>query len=400
VRILLLNQHYAPDEVPTAQLLADLGESLAAAGHDVRAVCTRRDYADPSRSFPRRETLRGVRVTRTPGPGFGRLRRAGRLLDYGTYLVGAMLVAATAPRPDVVISLSTPPMLAVLGWLAARARGGRAVYWVMDLYPDVAFELGVLRRRSFAGRWLQGLSRRVLRGSDAVVALGETMARHLGDAGASNVHVVHNWVDGEAIRPVPRGDNRLREAWGWTDRFVVLYSGNLGLAHEFDTVLDAAERLRDRPRILFAFVGQGVRRAEVEAGARARGLDNVVFRPYVSRDDLGESLSAGDLHLITLRPNLAGLLLPSKIYGVLAAGRPTLYIGPGDCEIAGMVREGRCGRRFAQGDAESLARTIADYASDPARCEAEGRRARELFADRFTRGRAMRAFADLLGGSR
>jgi glycosyltransferase involved in cell wall biosynthesis len=189
----------------------------------------------------------------------------------------------------------------------------------------------------------------------------------------------------------------LRGEWDWRERFVVLYSGNMGLAHEFDTLLDAAEILgRDR-RILFAFVGQGPRRAEVEERAKGRGLTNVEFRPYVAREQLGQSLSSADLHVVTLRDRMPGLLVPSKIYGILAAGRPTLYVGPDEGEIAEILRTGGCGARIAIGDAQGLADAITAYAADDERRREHGRLARRLFEERFTREQGVEAFTRLLG---
>jgi glycosyltransferase involved in cell wall biosynthesis len=205
----------------------------------------------------------------------------------------------------------------------------------------------------------------------------------------ATVDVVHNWSDGDSIRPTPIEGHRLRAEWGWQDRFVVLYSGNLGLAHEFETVLDAAELLRDHPRVLFAFVGSGPRRGEVEAGVAARKLANVEMRPHVERESLGESLTAGDVHLITLRERMPGLLVPSKIYGILAAGRPTIYVGPREGEIPAILDGGACGACVRSGDARALAEAILAYDGDPDRCEREGGRARATFEERFARPGAL-----------
>jgi len=400
VRIVLLNQYFAPDEAATAQLLADLGEGLAAAGHEVVAICCRRAYEDPARRYPRRERVRGVAVRRVRSTGFGRATAAGRVADYFTFLAAAGLALLFGRRPDVVVSLSTPPLVAYVGLALARLRGARSVYWVMDVYPDLAFRLGALRTGSPAGRLFARISRSTLRGSDAVVALGETMAARLAAGGLRNVTTIHNWADGEAIRPRPAQDHPLREAWGWTGRFVVLYSGNMGLAHEFETVLGAAEMLRERPSVRFAFVGGGPRREEVEREVRRRGLANVEFRPYVARDLLGQSLTAGDLHLVTLREGTPGLLVPSKIYGILAAGRPTLYVGPDAGEVADIIGSGRCGTRVASGDARGLAQAIERYERDAAMRGAEGERARELFERRFARPRALVAFERLIAQGR
>jgi glycosyltransferase involved in cell wall biosynthesis len=396
VHVVLLNQYYAPAEAATAQLLTDLGEYLAREGYRVSVVCSRRSYPDPSVTFPARETLGGVIVYRSWTTGFGRGSRWGRMLDYLVFMVGASRLLLLLRDADVVVSLTTPPLLATAGLAAARLRGAQAVQWVMDVYPDLAFELGVLGRRTLSGRLLAAIAGFTLRRADAVIALGKTMASRLRAAGAPHPTVVHNWADGEAIRPDPAAGDALRVEWNWRDRFVVLYAGNLGLAHEFDTVLGAAETLRDDKGVLFAFVGSGPRRDYVEQEVVRRGLGNVELRPHLPRHRLGESLPAGDVHLVTLRDAVGGLLVPSKIYGILAAGRPTLYVGPQEGEVAEILRRGRCGVQVAIGDSAGLADAIRLYVRDARRRGGDGRRARELFDRRFASERALRAHRRVL----
>lgn len=396
MRIVLLNQYYAPDEAATAQMLADLGSGLAAAGHDVLAIASSRSYADPTRRYPKSETLDGVRVRRVAATAFGRARRIGRLTDYATFLAGAAARLLFASRSDVTVVLSTPPLVATLGVVLSKLRRRPFVFWVMDVYPDLAFELGIFPRGSMVGRLSAALGALTLRSAAKIVALDGAMAERLRQAGGSRVAVVPNWADGEAIRPRGVEGHPLRRAWAWEGRFVILYSGNMGLAHEFDTVLEAAGLLRDDPSILFAFIGGGPRREEVEERARALGLPNVEFRPYLPRESLGESLTAGDVHLVTLRERMPGLLVPSKIYGILAAGRPTLYVGPAEGEIGEIVSRHDVGRRVAGGDARGLAEAVLGMARDAAYRDAAGARARALFEERYDRRRALAVFERIL----
>jgi glycosyltransferase involved in cell wall biosynthesis len=397
VRIVLLNQFYLPSAAPTAMLLADLGRTLAGRGHRVEAICSDRDYADPAVRYPASERLEGVSVWRVGGTRFGRKNRAGRLIDYLNFLGRASLRLLFGPRVDVVVVMTTPPMLILPTMIVAGLKRSRVVFWVMDVYPDLAFELGVVRRGSIVGRVLRAVSVRILRKVEIVIALGETMADRLREAGAQRVETVHNWADGEAITPIPIERHELREAWGWANRFVVMYSGNMGLAHEFDTVLDAAQLLSERAECLFAFVGGGPRQEAIEREVRRRGLNNVQFRPWVEQRQLGASLTAGDVHLVTLREGLAGLLVPSKIYGILAAGRPTLFVGPVGCEVDRLLDQGRCGFTVQQGDGEELARRIVAYADELQLRTDHGRLARELFERRFEREHALSRLCRIIG---
>lgn len=343
-----------------------------------------RGYADPARRYPRREDWKGARIERTSATGFGRGSTIGRTIDYATFVVGAFVRMLLGPRPDVVVGLSTPPILGALAVFVARLRGARSVYWAMDVHPDVAFALGIVQPGSIAGRGLSALSEWTVRSADLVVALGETMAGLLDRQGASRIAVVHNWADGDEIRPLRPEESAYREARGWGSRFVILYSGNQGLAHEFETVLAAADLLKARTDIVFAFVGDGPRRKEIERAAVALQLANVEFHSAVPRQALGDSLAAADVHLVTLRPGMPGLLVPSKIYGILAAGRPTLYVGPAEGEVFEIVRAGS-GAVIANGASGLLSAEVLAYAADSARRAGEGRAARALFEANFTK---------------
>lgn len=394
-RLLFLNQYFPPDEAATAQILGDLVEDAVRAGFECRVVASDRGYADPARRYPRRETWKGAAVERVRATGFGRSSAVGRAVDYGTFVLGAAVRLLAGPRPDVVIGLSTPPILGALAVLAGRLRRARSVYWAMDVHPDVAFALGMVEPASLTGRILSALSGWTVRSADLVVALGETMAALLSRQGARRVAVVHNWTDDEAIRPIGAERSAYRAARGWGSRFVVVYSGNMGLAHEFETILAAADRLKERP-ITFAFVGDGPRRREIEVAATARRLDNVEFHPSVQRDALADSLAAADLHLVTLRPGMQGLLVPSKVYGILAAGVPTLYVGPAEGEVFEIVTRGGCGSAIENGDVPGVEAAILSYMSDPERRRLEGAAARATLESSYGRARQTRALLEAL----
>jgi colanic acid biosynthesis glycosyl transferase WcaI len=395
MRIVLLNQYYAPDAAATAQIAADLGAELVRAGHDVHAICCDRSYGQPKRRYSRRETIDGVQIDRVRSTAFGRGSSIGRLTDYATFLSGAARRLLFGPRPDVVVALTTPPMVAYVPLMLRRYRGFKVVFWSMDVYPEVAFKLGALKRGSLFGRLFAALSHRILGESDVTVALGETMAARLHELGARKVEVVHNWADEKAIIPRPALGHPSRTEWGWMKRFVVLYSGNLGLAHEFDTLIAAAGKLAETmPNVLFAFAGVGPRLREVREGTLH--LPNIEFHDFVERSRLGESLTAGDVHLVTLRSDLAGLLVPSKIYGILAAGRPTIYIGPAVGEVHDILRDGKCGVSIRNGDVDGVVAAIHDYASDPSRRNREGGNARRLLEQRFTKQGRLIALREII----
>ena len=272
------------------------------------------------------------------------------------------------------------------------------VYWVMDVHPELAFRLGQLSPTSITGRILEAAARIPLARADAVIVLGDDMARHVKRNANGNLRVIRNWADGTRIRPAADARNPLRDAWGWNGRFIVAYSGNMGLVHEFDTILDAATRLQSDDRYLFCFIGDGVRRDEVKTEAERRGLRNVEFRPYVPAVHHPEALTAPDLHVVSLRGDLAGLSVPSKTYSILAAGKPIAFVGPSDSDVAAVLAQGRCGFHVANGDVDGLVDAIRGYGGSVERLAAHQVAARRAFEESFTRESGLELMAAAVEG--
>lgn len=398
MRILLLNQYFHPDLAASAQIATDLAVDLAAAGHEVTAVAGRGIYAGENRRRPVRETHDGVEIVRLPCTNFGRRRLAGRLADYATFFASMFLFAPFARKADVVVVMSTPPLLPLAGMVARLFRKGRLVVWVQDVYPEVAIELGALRPGLLA-RGLAAASRRILAGADRVVAIGEVMAERLVAAGApsARIRVVENWSDGRLVRRIPEGTGGPRGELGLVGKFVVLYSGNLGNAHDFSGLEAAIESLAStHPDIRFVFVGEGAQKRRL--GERfPPGHPTVRFLPYREKSDLGESLGLGDLHLVTQKAGLEGLVVPSKFYGILAAGRPMLFVGPARSEVAARVSELGIGSRVDPSDGPAIEREILAWSRRSAGDrQAIGEQARRLFDERFDRRLRTSEFARVL----
>lgn len=378
--------------------MTDMAESLVERGVEVTAVAGRGRY-NGGGGLPKREEYKGVRVERAWATGFGKSSVAGRLADYLTFYLGAALKLFSLPRHDVVMALTTPPLIGLLALAACRVRRMRFVALVQDVYPDVGVALGTFRKGGLLTRMLDGLNRTVLKATDRVIVLGDCMREVVASKGVAEerIDVIHNWADGEKIRPLTDGEvNPFAEENGLTEGFVVLFSGNFGRVNDFDTPLEAARSLKERKEIVFVFIGDGAKAGEIEEFARMSGLDNVRLLPYQPREHLRYSLAAGSAHLVTLAPGLAGLSVPSKTYGVLAAGRPVLFVGDPASDIARLVKENACGAVVSSGDGASLARIISAWADDPALLARMGIEARSLFERKFDRAHAVSAYAESL----
>jgi glycosyltransferase involved in cell wall biosynthesis len=325
----------------------------------------------------------------------------GRTFDYLTFYLSATWSLLVLLKPgDIVLAKTDPPLISVVAAVVAKIRGAKLINWIQDLFPEVAGVLGV----GGIGR-LEGLLRSVrnwsLRTAYKNVAIGDGMAKKLTEQGIKPdaIQVIHNWADGWAIQPVDREKNDLRREWNLQDAFVVGYSGNMGRAHEFDTILDTAEKLKHAANIVFLFIGDGAQRDRIEEETRERGLTNTMFKPYQPRERLALSLSVPDVHLISLQPLLEGLIVPSKFYGIAAAGRPTIFIGSKTGEIPNILRKAQSGFSVEKGQTEKVSCLIRELAENQEIGLRLGKRARALFDQRFDTRHAMKAWEAVIAAT-
>ncbi|SIO08283.1 Glycosyltransferase involved in cell wall bisynthesis [Singulisphaera sp. GP187] len=386
-RLLFVNQYYWPDHASTAQHLADLVESLAADGYECHVLCGQGGYKPGTPRPPAFEVHNGVQIHRVPTTSLGRRSTLTRMIDYLSFYARAMASGLTMPRFDVVVTLSTPPIIGLIGTLLRRFKGTRHVYWSMDLHPDASLALGRMSRRNPIVAALAALSDLVYRQADTVVVLGPYMADRIA---AKRVHrdrlvTVPVWSRREEIYPMPRFGHPLRAELGLSDKFVAMYSGNLGLAHSFEEFLGAARRLRECSNIVFLFVGAGPRLVEVRSAKETEGLDNIRLLDYFPREQLHASLSIADVHLISMRREMTGIVVPGKLYGAMASGRPAIFVGPEHSESADTIREAGCGLTLRLGDVDGLVDALSGLASDPDRADRMGQLARAAFLDSHER---------------
>lgn len=391
-RVVFVNRFYAPDESATSQMLTDLAEALVRSGVEVEVFCSRQLYADAGADLAATEVLRGVGVRRLPTTRFGRDSLVGRAMDYVTfYLCAAVCLLTRVRRGDVLVVKTDPPLLSLVGWLAVKCKGVTLVNWLQDLYPEVASRLALSPVPRAVEALMRAARDRSLATAQTNVVLGTRMRDYLLGRGiaAARISVCENWADERRLRPLAASRSELRERLGLGNCFVAAYSGNLGRAHDATTILEAADALRNDPTIVFLMVGGGAGMRSLEMQARARGLANFRFVPHQSREALSDSLAAGDVHLISLRPELEGLIVPSKLYGILAAGRPAVFIGDPDGELAALIATAGVGVSVKNGDSAALCRALLALRDDEAARMRMGTRAREVFEERYTLSAAL-----------
>jgi glycosyltransferase involved in cell wall biosynthesis len=394
LRVCYFNRSYWPDTGATGQLLTELAGDLANRyGFDVTVV-TGYPTAQSATTVAAREMHNGVRIIRARGTRLSPRRFTGRALNYVTYFVSAVWVALRLPRQDVAIALTDPPIIG-LAALAARPRHGM-VFYCQDIFPEVA---GLLEdfHSPVINALLERLNRFLVARAARIISLGDTMTSRLvhgKGADDAKITVIHNWADTAAIVPT-RKHNSFAAVHGLEAKFVVLHAGNIGLSQNLDVVIEAAALLSARPDILILFIGDGNRRAFLEAEVARRGLANVRFLPFQPRDQLRWTYASSDVCLVSLKPGLAGYIVPSKLYPILAAGRPYIAAVEPATEVGALTERHRCGVVVEPGDAAQLADAIARLADQPAERAAMGARARAA-SELFGRERQVAAHAQLL----
>jgi len=372
VNLLVLCPHFAPDVAPTGEVMTRITTELAARGHRLHVV-TALPWYQHHRIEPgwtgrpaRTQTVDWGRITRVHPFPTDKRNIPARALAFGGFTALTGLVSVLSrPRPDAVLAMSPPLTLGLAGWLAARARRVPFVFNIQDVFPDVAIELGVITDPSVI-RLASWLERFTYLRSDAVTVLSEDLrdnvANKLGRHRPERVRVIPNFVDTEHIRPASR-DNRYREQFGLTGKTVVMYAGNVGFSQSLDLVLDAAAALAHEPDLVFVINGGGAARPELER--RAGGAPNIRFVDMQPKDRLPEVLAAADIHVVPLRRGLARSSVPSKMYSILASGRPIVASVDAGTEVASVVERAGAGLAVPPDDAEALTKAIARLVADP-----------------------------------
>lgn len=409
-RILAYSIYYYPELASTAQIYAELFESLAD-DFDITVVCAVPCYTGrvPSEYRERRlyiEEHGGVRIARVPVRSYSKQSKKERILNVLDFWRGARKVTRTLGRDfDLVFTYSQPPVLGgMLGVYGAKRTGAPLVYGIQDFNPEQTMVTGYAGN-ALVHRVMMALDKRSCRRAACVVVpgrdLGETMERRFAGGKIPRYEVINNWADDTAVVPLPKDHPRVRtfrERHGLEGRFVVMYSGNVGLYYDLPNIMEVIARFRDREDVAFAFVGEGAARPELERIAAERGLGNLRFIPYQPKEELAYSLNAADVHLVTNARGIKGVSCPSKAYGVMAANVPMIGILEPGSEVWRIVEESGCGVLVEAGDygqVEAAIREAVDGGEAFVRAHSTGRAYLEAG---LTRDAAVRRYKDLFEG--
>ena len=396
--IIFVNRYFYPDHSATSQILTDLVKNISD-DYQVKVVTSRLNYNDGTIKYPQNEVVFGADVHRVWTTSYGRAFLPGRAIDYlSFYITVFFYLLRNLSSEDVVVAKTDPPLISIIVAIAAKLTGAKHVNWLQDLFPEVAKGLGM---NSFKFKALYPILTKArnwsLRFAEKNVAIGHLMADlvNVQTNQPEKTIIIPNWTVGNQIAPVPSVENTLRKKWGLSKHFVVGYSGNLGRAHDYQTILDTIHSYQNDSKVRFLFIGGGAGMDALKLEAGKLGLDNILFKPYQPIERLGESLSVADVHLVSLDPAMEGLIVPSKLYGILAVARPIIFIGSRSGEFSKLLAEHDCGYIVQQGGIEEMRNAISELQTESTylnkcRCSSV------LYNNKYRHGVSVNAWNDLL----
>lgn len=385
-KVVFLNRFFYPDHSATAQILSDLVQNLDVSGCEIHVVTSQMLYDKPEVVLPANEKWGKIFIHRCYTTRFGRKNLLGRLIDYVSFYVSSFIcLLFLVGRNDIVVAKTDPPMISVLANIVTILKRAVLINWLQDLFPEVGKELKVAGFDGIKYSIAKSIRDWSLRNAKYNVAIGQIMANKI-DAivgSQTKAEVIDNWVVGQKMKPVRKEDNALRQEWGLSGKFVVGYSGNLGRAHDIETLYSAMLALKDSQEIVFLFVGGGAGYDEIQARVKENGLANVLFKPYQPSESLAYSLSLPDVHIISLIPDLEGLIVPSKFYGVISVARPIIFIGNEQGELGSILKQNDCGIAVPLGDQLSLVEAIIRLKESNKECDVMSQNALRLYNDKY-----------------
>jgi len=356
-KIIFVHSYFYPDNSAGSQMLTDLSFFISSNGLNVSVITSRKLRYRYDEALLNKEVINGVNVHRVWSSNFGRKGYIKRVIDYITLDLSLMIgLLQIVKKGDIVVLLTEPPLFNVVAYPLIRLKKGVVVNWIFDLFPEVAVSAGLFSKTSIINILLKKLRNYTFKRAEKNIVIGSRMFDYLVNlsVSAKNISLIENWSHGDAIYPVLTSDNNFRKDWGLEGKFVIGYSGNLGVAHDISTILPVISTLRFNSNILFLFIGSGVGLDRVKKYTEEQNLNNVLFKPFQELDFLSMTLSVPDIHWVTLNPNMEGFIVPSKFYGILAASKPVIFIGDIDGEIARVIESIGCGKSFEIGDSDKL----------------------------------------------
>lgn len=397
--LLVVSQTFVPDPASVGQHMADVAFEMARRGHKVVVYASSRSYEDASVEYPLHEWRNGVEIRRIRWSSFGKKSILLRILGTASFMTQVFLRMLLRPRLSGIFFSTSPPLVGLAASIVGSLRGIKTAYWAMDLNPDQLISMGKIKANSFRAKLLESVNRFILKRTRLIVALDRFMADRLLKRGnyKDKMVVMPPWPHEEALESVPHDQNPFRKQHNLDGKFVVMYSGNHSPANPLKTLLEAAIRLKDHPRLLFMFVGGGLGKKEVEQYKQQHNLAHVISLPYQPLESLRWSLSSADAHVVSLGDNMVGIIHPCKIYGAMTVARPILFLGPKPSHVSDLIDIHGFGFHASHGDVDGTVRALETLVATSAdQLASMGSTAQRVMSESLTQAKLCGTFCDHL----
>ncbi len=400
---MILCQRFHPQQYSTAQILTELAEKLTARGMEVSVVAGAPSSHDRKEKFPKSMEFNGIAIRRVAGTSFSKHNIFGRFINDMTYLAATFLHLLFKKLDAPILVITNPPWLGLIAALFKSIKGTPFIYLVFDVYPETAVRLGVLKKKGLPAKTWNAVNKFIFKRAEEVVVLGRCMqeviertARNMNRPMENKIHRIHIWAEEDKLTKIPKTRNPFIKKWDLEGKFVVLYSGNMGRFHDLETIMEAARLLDREQEIVFLFIGDGYKKAWAQKTAQQWNLSNCRFFPFVKREELPYSFSCADVGLVSLSAGQEGLSVPSKSYGMMAAGIPVIAIMPPACEVARVIEEEQSGFVVQPGDGETVARHIRELRQHPAKLKHMGLNAKTAIKTKYSLEKAVDSYDRLI----
>lgn len=404
LKLLALCQLFYPELVSTGQTLTELCEELADMGVDVEVLCAPPSIVKSKEKISKYLEYHGIHIKRVWATSFPKLNFIGRVVNQLSYAASVFFYLLFDRTKRPILVLTNPPFLAFFCALLRKFKlGNPYVYLIFDVYPDTAINLGVLKEDSFLSKLWAWVNKISFQYATKIIVIGRCMKdvieSKINKSGLkinNKVQMIHVWSDDRHIKAIKSEQNPFIEKWGLKGKFVILYSGNMGRFHDMETIMEVAKNMVDYKDIVFLFVGEGHKKAWVIDFIDRWRLSNCQVYSYVNREDLGYLLSCAHIGLVSLSLGQEGLSVPSKTFGLMAAGVPVIAVMSASSEIARVLTEEECGVVISHGDAEGLANAILSFYNNSQKLESMGKNARRAIDTKYNLRTAAKLYMDII----
>jgi len=385
-------------EPPGAPIFKDLLPFLAKKGHEINVVISDISYRPIKSDYFEKSNLEKIKYNYMRSISLTKNKYISKLSTMISYSFSAIINSLFSKRVHKNIFLTQPPLFFLWGFILFLLKRERYICVMMDIYPDIATKAGIISDRGLVAKATRFISNFALKQAESVIVIGRCMKEKLERLGISRrkIIIITNWVDEDSIKPIPHFRNSFKQIKDLNDKFIIMYSGNMGFGHYFDDILEVAKRIKELKDVIFLFVGGGVRLNEIKEYKNIHHLENIKLMPYQSYEIISQSLSSADIHFISLRDGFEGLMVPSKIYSILAVGRPILYQGPLNSEIAFMIKKYNIGFAIKRGEIKELELNLLSIKNNYRLKKSLEKRSRSVLERYFNRESRLKLYENIL----